>query len=39
MDHFIDMLEEAENIHDIFSLVKDAVRETIKESRAGINLG
>ena len=39
MDNFTDMLEEAENIHDIFSLVKDAVRETIKESRAGINLG
>ena len=39
MDHFSDMLEEAENIHDIFSLVKDAVRKTIKESRAGINLG
>ena len=39
MDNFTDMLEEAENIHDVFSLVKDAVRETIKESRAGINLG
>ena len=39
MNHFTDMLEEAETIHDVFSLVKDAVRETIKESRAGINLG
>lgn len=39
MDDFTDMLEEAENIHEIFSLVKDAVRETIRESRAGINLG
>jgi hypothetical protein len=39
MDHYTDMLEEAEDIHDIFSLVKDAVKETLRESRAGINLG
>lgn len=32
-------LEKAENLEDVFDLVKDTVRKTLGESRAGINLG
>ncbi|MBI2578401.1 MAG: hypothetical protein HYW26_01690 [Candidatus Aenigmarchaeota archaeon] len=32
-------LEKAENLEDVFDLVKETVRKTTGESRAGINLG
>jgi hypothetical protein len=35
----IDDFEKAENVKEIFEIVKDAVKETLEESRAGIDLG
>ena len=37
--NFTKKLEKAKNIKQVFSLVKDAVRVTINESRAGLDLG
>ena len=39
MHHFKERLNQTENVSDIFELVKDAVIETIGDSRAGLNLG
>ncbi len=39
MKQIISDFERAENVKEIFEVVKDAVRETIDQSRAGIDLG
>lgn len=39
MKSFIEDFERAENIKELFEIVQDAVRMTLNESRAGIDLG
>ncbi len=39
MHHYKEKLEGAENVSEVFEAVKDAVRESIGDSRAGLNLG
>ncbi len=39
MHHYTKKLEQVKNVSDIFAIVKDAVMETIGDSRAGLNLG
>ena len=39
MHHYKERLKQAENVSDVFELVKDAVIEAIGDSRAGLNLG
>ncbi len=39
MHHYKEGLKQAKNVSDVFELVKDAVMETIGDSRAGLNLG
>ncbi|MCX6818426.1 MAG: hypothetical protein NT129_00300 [Candidatus Aenigmarchaeota archaeon] len=39
MHHYKKRLEEAENVSELFDMVKEAVKETIGELRGGLNLG
>lgn len=39
MKSFNDLLEEARDVKEVFEIVRDAVRLTLNESRAGIDLG
>ncbi len=39
MKNYTEKLHASESITDVFGLVKDAVQETISESRAGLDLG
>ncbi len=39
MHHYKKRLEQAENVSEVFELVKDSVLESIGDSRAGLDLG
>ncbi len=39
MHHYREKLDKTENVSEIFEIVKDAVREAIGDSRAGLDLG